>query len=608
MRPIFHFVTPLALFLASVATAQIVEWDTSPPSSPNILGDYAASVAEQGGDNQIFIFASGWFATTPLGVVYRYHPTEYWTELGPMPAPCYGGTSATADNGIGQERIYFFGGVIGTTITNTCWSYDPATDTWNTGLAPMPTPRWHAEAIAAPDGWIYVFGGEESGLIGTPASTAVERYHPATNAWETLDPMPEARTRFGAALTCDGYIYLFGGLPVTSVHHTATAPLASVRPFLPGVGFFDDNPHTASPIPPLPTPRHSQGCTTGRDGKIYNVGGNLGGPDASVEVYDPYGNGWTSAPSLPYPRGGIDAVSLGSRIWAPDGFFFFHPWPWYTAMMDSFGPLPQLPDCIGVVPPAPPATLGALCEISLPFSPGPIYETVVHEIHPGWGDITVDNGEKLQIDFDFRGNDAVVVHLYRGCGGPPIATGQPMAGFAQLEYENQSGMPEELKCEVRYLGNGVDPFVVFDTRTSLRETSIGTNYCGPAVPNSSGNSGVMSASGSPKVHDYDLRIAASGLPQNQFGYFLTSMGQVVVQNPGGSLGHLCIAGSTIGRFSRDVRFTGTSGGFDLDVNLLELPLTPFHQVAPGETWNFQAWFRDISNTSNFTDALQIMFE
>ena len=31
-------------------------------------------------------------------------------------------------------------------------------------------------------------------------------------------------------------------------------------------------------------------------------------------------------------------------------------------------------------------------------------------------------------------------------------------------------------------------------------------------------------------------------------------------------------------------------------------------VQPGDTWNFQAWYRDIGNTNNFTDAVAVTFE
>ena len=53
---------------------------------------------------------------------------------------------------------------------------------------------------------------------------------------------------------------------------------------------------------------------------------------------------------------------------------------------------------------------------------------------------------------------------------------------------------------------------------------IGTNYCGPASFNSTGQSGVMSAFGSPLVTANDVTLVASNLPYD-FGYFLSSRAQ-----------------------------------------------------------------------------------
>jgi hypothetical protein len=30
--------------------------------------------------------------------------------------------------------------------------------------------------------------------------------------------------------------------------------------------------------------------------------------------------------------------------------------------------------------------------------------------------------------------------------------------------------------------------------------------------------------------------------------------------------------------------------------------------APGETWHFTTWFRDVGATSNFTDAVSLTFQ
>jgi len=136
---------------------------------------------------------------------------------------------------------------------------------------------------------------------------------------------------------------------------------------------------------------------------------------------------------------------------------------------------------------------------------------------------------------------------------------------------------------------------------------IGEVYCHPAVDNSTGMAGEIEASGSLRVADGDLTLSARHLPPNQFGYFLTSDTQGFVANPGGSDGNLCLGGA-IGRFRSQVQNSGTGGRFSIEVDLQGLPFVPPHAVLPGETWNFQAWHRDIGGRSNFTDATSLLFE
>jgi hypothetical protein len=142
---------------------------------------------------------------------------------------------------------------------------------------------------------------------------------------------------------------------------------------------------------------------------------------------------------------------------------------------------------------------------------------------------------------------------------------------------------------------------------------VGVNYCGPAVPNSTGFGGQMSAVGSTSVAANDLRLIARRLPIGSAGFFLTSPSNGFVPLAGGAQGNLCIAGPSIGRYvgPGQVKNTGFSNTFSLVVDLTQHP-TPMGTVAvaPGETWNFQAWYRDANPvpTSNFTDALQVMFQ
>ncbi|MEZ6015051.1 MAG: hypothetical protein R3F49_08060 [Planctomycetota bacterium] len=157
-------------------------------------------------------------------------------------------------------------------------------------------------------------------------------------------------------------------------------------------------------------------------------------------------------------------------------------------------------------------------------------------------------------------------------------------------------------------GWGLDE-IAFNTGTP----TIGTNYCGPAVLNSTGNPGRISASGSNVVANNDLTLEASDLPNSAFGFFLTSTTQGTVPQPGGSQGVLCLGGS-IGRYvgAGQIQTTGMTGSFSLLLNLNQTP-TPmgFVAVSAGQTWNYQAWHRDAvggAATSNFTDGLRVTFQ
>ncbi|MFT4647930.1 MAG: hypothetical protein ACI87O_001582 [Planctomycetota bacterium] len=141
--------------------------------------------------------------------------------------------------------------------------------------------------------------------------------------------------------------------------------------------------------------------------------------------------------------------------------------------------------------------------------------------------------------------------------------------------------------------------------------TIGTNYCLPAVPNSSGSAAGMLATGTELVADNDVTLEAVNLPPSQFGYFLTSQTPYFLAGPGSSQGNLCLGGN-LGRYNAlsDIRFSSATGEFSLQLDLTDMPTNPHQAVFVGQTWNFQAWFRDQnpSSTSNFTDGLAITFQ
>ncbi|MEZ6016682.1 MAG: hypothetical protein R3F49_16310 [Planctomycetota bacterium] len=143
--------------------------------------------------------------------------------------------------------------------------------------------------------------------------------------------------------------------------------------------------------------------------------------------------------------------------------------------------------------------------------------------------------------------------------------------------------------------------------------TLGTTYCSPAVANSTGLSGEIVATGSAVAADNDVTLTANNLPNNAFGFFLASLIQGNVPQPGGSQGVLCLGGS-IGRYvgAGQIKNSGTTGSFDLVLDLTQTPQpSGIVSISMGQTWNFQAWHRDASGgvaTSNFTNAVSIDFQ
>ena len=137
------------------------------------------------------------------------------------------------------------------------------------------------------------------------------------------------------------------------------------------------------------------------------------------------------------------------------------------------------------------------------------------------------------------------------------------------------------------------------------DSGLGENYC-VATANSTGAAAFMSGLGTNVLADNDLTIAADLMAWNKFGYFIASQTQGFVQPPG-SQGNLCLSGS-IKRYALNVMNTGPFGSFSMAVDLTAIP--GHGAVVVGETWNFQAWFRDNNPglTNNFTDGVLVLFQ
>ncbi len=140
--------------------------------------------------------------------------------------------------------------------------------------------------------------------------------------------------------------------------------------------------------------------------------------------------------------------------------------------------------------------------------------------------------------------------------------------------------------------------------------TLGANYCTPTA-NSTGLPAVLDASGSRRVVDNNFDIVATQVPLGSNGYFVVSPSQAFVPSAGGSSGNLCV-GAPTGRYISQLQNSGPFGLITLDVDLTAIP-QPNGNVAvlPGQTWNFQLWYRDSVlgfPTSNFSDGYTITFQ
>ncbi|MFT4537901.1 MAG: hypothetical protein ACI841_004029 [Planctomycetota bacterium] len=135
--------------------------------------------------------------------------------------------------------------------------------------------------------------------------------------------------------------------------------------------------------------------------------------------------------------------------------------------------------------------------------------------------------------------------------------------------------------------------------------SIGSNYC-LAVPNSTTQPSVISASGQDSVSANNLTLSAEPQPMNQPGIFYYGPNQV--QQVFGN-GFRCIGAGATGIARLPVVNSGSGGVMSHAVDLSSPP-TPSTQITAGSTWNFQAWYRDPLGGGaafNLSDALEITF-
>src|SRR6185503_17777362 len=316
----------LAVLIASLvlATTALAQMPTSPWKKGAPFPEPDEELYGVAANGKLYVIG-GWGDGKARGVNYEYDPaTDKWTKKQPMPRPAHH-TALASVNG----KIYAFGGFVAPATTaiplGATWEpiadayeFNPATDSWKP-LPPLPGKR--GSAIAAEvGGKIYVIGGATT-MEGArePFFTAFgparvlatnDVYDPATNKWESRNPMSVARNHAFSGVV-NGKIYVIGGR--TGQGFILSATNTNV------VEEYDPVSNMWS-IPKERMPTARSGGASGTDGRrIYVAGGEvtttaLVGAYRAVEAYDPATNSWTSLPSMPMPRHGVAGAVIGNRF------------------------------------------------------------------------------------------------------------------------------------------------------------------------------------------------------------------------------------------------------------------------------------------------------
>ncbi|MEO1695711.1 MAG: VCBS repeat-containing protein [Planctomycetota bacterium] len=168
-------------------------------------------------------------------------------------------------------------------------------------------------------------------------------------------------------------------------------------------------------------------------------------------------------------------------------------------------------------------------------------------------------------------------------------------------------------------GDGdVDAFDVSEAGTVLLAENLlvprtGSPFCEQPNANSTGSLGRLDVYGVPAAGGAPLRLVASSLPSNTFGFFVGSPNAVAPAPLANSEGFLCL-GAGLGRYSMpsEIGATGAAGSIELAVAPDDLR-TGGTQIAAtaGLSWSFQAWHRDFAGgaaSSNLTSGVTVTYE
>lgn len=253
--------------------------------------------------------------------------TNPWTAVAALPESV-SGASATLlpkdeDVPSSKEQVLHVGGFSKNadgsyrTITS-IYLYDPATDTWTTGPSlpgGIAGGIGHSATLLA-DGSVLVVGGlAECPSPSTPAlaRSVASRYYPATNTWEKVSAMNQARAFHSATLLADGRVIVAGGggeIAKSCVDPTWTSIHTSTE-------IYNPTANTWTPAGNMNESRTEHQAILLDNGRVLVAGGRrntMGRTLASAEVFDPLAKIWTATSRMQIARYGHSLTSLSRGL------------------------------------------------------------------------------------------------------------------------------------------------------------------------------------------------------------------------------------------------------------------------------------------------------
>ncbi|MCP3996430.1 MAG: hypothetical protein GY722_15435 [bacterium] len=469
-------------------------------------------------------------------------------------------------------------------------------------LSPMPTfGQWTTESLpfhqrfdyaaAATATHLYVGGGHDTTGLTT---THVDILDLQSRQWSTAQ-LSEPRTDL-CAVAVDGKVFFAGGVLQSFV--------ASDR-----VDIFDEASGTWSQTS-LPVPASAIGVGAA-GGKVVFAGGTWTGLAPGVaQVYDIASGQWTVEPLLG-PRLGIPTASDGRWVCLVGGDVGPGNPPNSLSVYDS------ITDTWRHGTMSHPVTGAAIVGDRLFAHVCPPPSTQIEVLDLTTGDWSRIDLPVARCSAFVGAAEPYVVFANGFLPGPTILESADVYNTISGTWSTMpvTGRVSRAAAEHRSSNSF---FVIggsFPTSTGATDVidifsadpAPGSPYCTPALPNSTGTPASIGAVGSTAAFDSFFTLIADGTPAGQFGYFLAGQTQGTL-NPPGSEGILCLSGN-IARFNAPTQIIQGPGGA-IDIDLTAIPVTPTQAVQPGDTWNFQCWYRDNNPgvTSNFTDAISVVFD